>query len=96
MLPMEMGIDLEGDEPGEVSKCIVSLERGCGKKVEQYLVICCGAGVVGAKSWYVDTRRMLFASRHFSASRSTEANTDGRVMTPWQSWTGGSENRIRP
>ena len=28
MLPMEMGIDLEGDEPGEVWKCMFGL---CGE-----------------------------------------------------------------
>jgi hypothetical protein len=67
MVPMEMGIDLEGEEPGEVSKCMVGIVGvdSCGRgEVEQLLLICCACGRSRPGGFDdVETRRMWFASR---------------------------------
>jgi len=54
MLPVEVGIDLDGDEPGEGSKYMVvvvdcEFVKSGSDQVEHRLVICYVAGVVGRK-----------------------------------------------
>jgi hypothetical protein len=67
MVLVEIGIDLDGEDPGELSKYILSVVYRESGKVEQLLVICvicCACGRSRPVAWNnVDTRRVLFASR---------------------------------
>ena len=55
MLPMEMGIDLEGDEPGEVWKCMFGL---CGESRPRKFRNC-GDGFVIC--FFFQSKALLFA-----------------------------------
>jgi hypothetical protein len=77
MVRVEMGIDLDGEEPGEVSKYIVGFAYREKSAVEQCLVvcvICCACGRLRPVAWNdVDTRRCCSRRGLISASKSTEA-----------------------
>lgn len=79
---MEMGSDLEGDEPGEASKCICAWVRERGG-----YMFTCACGRSRGKYGRRKTRRRCAWSTSGQAGRSTEAFSPGR-MTAWQSGTG--------